>query len=546
MLRPEPNNNIPEETIRVARAAFPKGNVYMQMRDELGMLYEDEAFKNVFSRMGQPAIAPWRLAWVTVMQFAEGLTDRQAADAVRGRIDWKYALGLALVDAGFDHSVLSEFRTRLVEGEGEAYLLDRLLQACQERGWLKARGKQRTDSTHVLAAIHTLSRLENVGQTLQAALNDAAQVAPAWLKGWVPAVWFERYGRKLEEYRLPKAAAERVQLAQQMGQDGGCLLDHLDEAGSPTVLHERQSIAILRQMWAQHYERRADGTVRWLDKSELLPSAERLASPHDPEARFSTKNELEWTGYKTHFTETCDEQAPHLVTHVETTLATTQDNEALNAIHQALEARDLLPSQHIVDSGYMSAEQLARSQSEYSVDLVGPLRPDVSWQAQEEQAFDISHFQVDWATHQVTCPAGQVSRAWTEQVGFRGSPVITVQFRQRLCRPCPLRPLCTRRENGSRNLSFPPQALFVPVQAARQRQTTPAFQALYNQRAGIEGTVSQAVNACDARQARYIGLAKTHLQQIATAVSLNFKRLFAWLNGQPLAPTRRSPFAALA
>src|SRR5947209_1889843 len=122
MLRPEPNENIAEETTRVARAAFPKGNVYMQMRDELGRLYEDKAFRDVFSRLGQPAVAPWRLAWVTVMQFAEGLTDRQAADAVRGRIDWKYALGLGLADPGFDHTVLSEFRTRLVEGEGEAYL----------------------------------------------------------------------------------------------------------------------------------------------------------------------------------------------------------------------------------------------------------------------------------------------------------------------------------------------------------------------------------------------------------------------------------------
>ncbi len=299
---------IPEETIRVARAAFRKGNVYMQMRDELGTLYEDEAFRNVYSRTGQPGVAPWRLAWITVMQFAEGLTDRQAADAVRGRIDWKYALGLRLDDPGFDPSVLSEFRTRLVEGEGSTYLLDRLLQACQARGWLKARGKQRTDSTHVLAAIHTLQRLENVGQTLQAALNEVAQVAPEWLKGWVPTVWFERYGRKLEEYRLPKAATERAQLAQQIGQDGWTLLDHLDAEDTPTALRERLSIAILRQIWDQHYERKSDGTVRWLDKRELLPSAQRFASPHDPDARYSKKRDTEWTGYKTHFTETCDDQ----------------------------------------------------------------------------------------------------------------------------------------------------------------------------------------------------------------------------------------------
>jgi len=546
MLRPEPNQNIPEETIRIAHAAFPKGNVYMQMRDELGMLYEDEAFRNMFSRLGQPAVAPWRLAWITVMQFAEGLTDRQAAEAVRARIDWKYALGLALDDPGFDHTMLSEFRTRLVEGEGEAYLLDRLLQACQARGWLKARGKQRTDSTHVLAAIHTLQRLENVGQTLQAALNDLAQMEPAWLKGWVPVVWFERYGRKLEEYRLPKAAAERVQLARQIGQDGWHLLDRLDQEATPPALRERQTITILRQVWTQHYERKTDGTVRWLDKRELRPSAQRLASPHDPQARFSTKNDLEWTGYKTHFTETCDEQRPHLITHVETTLATTQDNDALDAIHQGLDARDLLPSQHIVDTGYMSAELLARSQTEYGIELIGPLRPNVSWQAQNDDAFDVSHFQVDWDKHQVTCPARQVSHSWTEQTGFRGSPVITVQFRRRDCLPCPLRGLCTRRKSGSRTLTLPPQALFVPLQAARQRQATAAFQALYNQRAGIEGTLSQAVNACQARQARYIGLAKTHLQQLATAVALNFKRLFAWLSGEPLARTRQLPFAALA
>ena len=194
----------------------------------------------------------------------------------------------------------------------------------------------------------------------------------------------------------------------------------------------------------------------------------------------------------------------------------------------------------------MSADLLARSQTEYGVDLIGPLRPDVSWQAQDERAFDISHFQIDWAAHQVTCPAGQVSHSWTEHTGFRGSPAISVQFRQRICRPCPLRALCTHRKDGSRHLTFPPQALFVPLQAARQRQATPTFQPLYNRRAGVEGTVSQAVNACQARQARYIGLAKTNLQQIATAVALNFKQLFAWLNGEPLAQTRRSHFAALA
>jgi transposase len=123
MLNPQPNYEIPEETQRVAHAAFPKGNPYMLLRDELGILYEDAAFEHLYSSMGQPAIAPWRLAWITVMQFAENLTDRQAADAVRARIDWKYVLALPLEDAGFHYSVLSEFRDRLVRTESDPILL---------------------------------------------------------------------------------------------------------------------------------------------------------------------------------------------------------------------------------------------------------------------------------------------------------------------------------------------------------------------------------------------------------------------------------------
>src|SRR4051794_13709371 len=186
MLRPDHEMTIPADTQRVAKAAFGKGNVYLQIREVLGPLYEDEAFRNLFSRTGQPGVAPWRLALVTVMQFAEALTDRQAADAVRGRIDWKYALGLELTDAGFDHTVLSEFRCRLVHGQAELQLLDTLLERCRGLGLIRERGRQRTDSTHVLAAVRVLNRLERVGETLRAALNELAVIAPSGCKRWPP------------------------------------------------------------------------------------------------------------------------------------------------------------------------------------------------------------------------------------------------------------------------------------------------------------------------------------------------------------------------
>jgi transposase len=149
-LQPQAICPVPQETARVAQIAYPKGNVYMRLRDVLGPVYEDEIFTSVFPHCGQPAEAPWRLALVSVMPFLEGLSDRQAADAVRGRIDWKYTLGLELTDPGFDQTVLSEFRTRLVASKVEHLLFDTLLTQLRERGYLKARGRQRTDSTHVL------------------------------------------------------------------------------------------------------------------------------------------------------------------------------------------------------------------------------------------------------------------------------------------------------------------------------------------------------------------------------------------------------------
>jgi transposase len=179
-LHPQATYPVPEETQRVARAAFPRGNIYMQVADRLGTIDHDTQFAVLFPTRGQPADAPARLALATVLQFAEGLSDRQAADAVRSRIEWQYVLGLELTDPGFHHTVLSACRTRLVAGEAAQLLLDALLTLAQAQGLLNVRGRQRTDSTHVLAAIRVLNRLERVGETLRAALNNLAVVAPAW------------------------------------------------------------------------------------------------------------------------------------------------------------------------------------------------------------------------------------------------------------------------------------------------------------------------------------------------------------------------------
>lgn len=221
LLRELTTSPVPEQTARVAHAAFPSGNIFLWMRAELGQIYRDEDFGDLYAQQGQPGWSAWRLAMVCVMQFLEDLSDRQAADAVRGRIDWKYALGLELEDSGFDYSILSEFRSRLGSGEASVRLLDRLLAHLAQQGWLKSRSQQRTDSTHILSAIRTLNRLESVGEMLRAALNAIATVEPEWLQSWVPQSWYERYGRAIEDYHCPKKARTRgLWTASRRGWDG--------------------------------------------------------------------------------------------------------------------------------------------------------------------------------------------------------------------------------------------------------------------------------------------------------------------------------------
>src|SRR4051812_3271188 len=188
------------------------------------------------------------------MQFLEDLSDRQAAEAVRARIDWKYALSLELTDSGFDFSVLSEFRARLVASDAEQLLLDTMLERLRNRGLVKPRGKQRTDSTHVLAAIRVMNRLELVGETLRATLNAIATVAPDWLRTVAPREWHDRYNRRVEQDRLPKGEEARAAYAQTVGEDGVYLLDAVKAPHAPPGLQQLAIIETLRQTWQRHYE----------------------------------------------------------------------------------------------------------------------------------------------------------------------------------------------------------------------------------------------------------------------------------------------------
>lgn len=542
-LRPEPLEDVPAETARVAQAAFPRGNLYMRMRDELGRLYADEEFVDLFAVRGQPAEAPWRLVLVSIMQFLEGLSDRQAADAVRSRIDWKYALGLALEDPGFDASVLSEFRGRLVAGKVEAQLLEKLLSVFKAKGWLKARGRQRTDATHVLAAVRKLGFLVTVGETMRFALNQLAEAAPEWLTPQLRPEWRDRYGHRLEESRLPKDNAERQALAETIGRDGVQLLAALQATTTPEPVRQHPAAEVLRQVWAQQFDLRADG-VRWRTAEEMPPAAELINSPYDDETRVGKKRETVWSGSKVHFTEICDDDQPHLITHVLTTPATTNDCLVPDQIHADLARQDLLPAEHLLDAGYVEGALIAKGRDTYGLDVVGPAPSSPSWQAKAQAGFDVSCFSIDWDQHRVTCPTGQTNVKWSETHDWHHKPVIQIRFPDRACRACAQHTLCTKSA-GARHLTLRPRAAHEALQAARRRQKTPEFQARYARRAGIEGTFTQADRLCGVRRSRYVGLAKTHLQHVFTALALNLRRRFAWLEGDPLARTRVAPFVRL-
>jgi transposase len=545
-LHPQPPVSVPAPTARVARRAFPKGHPYLILRDTFGPLFQDPQFAPLYPRRGQPAQAPWRLALVTVLQFAEDLSDRQAADAVRSRIDWKYLLALDLDDPGFDASVLTEFRTRLVEGGAEALLFETLLSRFREKHLLKERGSQRTDSTHVLASVRSLNRLETVGETLRNALNVLAEVAGGFLLSHCQPEWAKRYERRFEETRFPKGERERNALAEAIGADGYRLLEALSAKDAGAWLWQVPAVGTLRTVWVQQFYRDAKG-IRFRREEEegIPPAALRLYSPYDPDARYGKKESQVWGGYKTHLTETCEEAYPHLITQVESTAATTTDNEVTEQIQEDLEASDRLPGKHFVDGGYVEAKHLVTSQEKHGIDLVGPTRPDVGWQARAGEGYEAQAFTIDWEGKGAVCPNGKKSVAWREEMDRSGQEVIRVRFSPTDCGACPDQRSCTRSKVPQRRLTLRPQKEYEALRRAREREKTEEFAQEYAARAGIEGSLSQAVRRCGLRQCRYVGAVKAHLQDLLTATALNLLRVGHWLLGTPRAKTRESAFLRL-
>jgi transposase len=550
-MQPQPWPEVPAETARVARSAFRKGALAIRVRDVLGAWCDDEAFAGVYGVRGAPGISPAQLAVVTVLQFAENLTDRQAADAVRGRLDWKYCLGLGLEDGGFDFSVLSEFRSRLVAAGRERVILDVLLERLKDLGLVKAGGTQRTDSTHVLGRIRDLSRLELAGESVRAALEALAAAAPDWLATVIDASWQRVYGQRIDEIRLPGSQARRQALAVQYGADGYRLLEAVRAPGAPGWLAGLPAVQVLRRVWVQQYYRvtgeHGEKVIR-REASEhgLPPGRSAIVSPYDTAARYSQKRGRGWQGYKVHLTETCGDRAgddpvtgrpaaPNLITNVATTAAAVTDAQMTGPVHDMLDAAGLAPAGHAADAGYASADHLITAAAR-GITLIAPLLAAATPQARTG-GYTTEAFTIDWDARQVTCPQGTTSTTWCQHAASSGHDAIMVRFPRASCQPCPARGQCTTSRSG-RQLGLRPRPVHEAVTAARAEQATSEWKARYAIRAGVEGTIAQATHVTGIRRARYHGLARTSLEHNAAATAINLIRLDAWWTGKPLDRTR--------
>lgn len=541
---------IPEATRKVAQKAFPNDrNLIMRLRDRLGSLYTDEDFAELFPKRGAPAAEPWRLGWITVFQVMEDLPDRQAAQMVAGRLDWKYALSLPLEDEGLDHTVLSHFRARLQSNpEAASKLLEPILALAQEQGWLAPGGKMRLDSTAVLAKVRTLSSMEAVGESLRAALNTLAEVAPDWLLTVIEEDWFDRYVHRFDLARLPKGEAKKEALRVQVGQDSWKLLRACLGEQAPKTVSQLESVQVLGKVFAQHYELKG-GQVRWRD-GPAVANAERILSPYETEARSSRKRDTSWDGFKAHLVESCDPtgQAPSLIVGVKTTPATTQDVEVTQQILQEVQERGLRPKELLVDAGYVSGEILA-AEGKKGTQVLGPVGATPGWQNEQQTGMGVQNFSVDWEKQRATCPAGQESLPWREGKDERGNVTLRMAFATQTCRECALREQCTKGARG-RQIRVLPREAQEARRARQAEQGEQEFQHKYALRSGIEATIGQAVRGMGMRQSPTRGLEPTHTHHVAIAAGINLVRIDQFLQAKhtgkkPRADRPPSPFERL-
>ena len=519
-LKPQPPRPMPTEMAELGAKLLPADSPYRLVGDQLYEQYHEADYADMYPAEGQPALSPVDLALVTAFQSMEDLPDRQAAEAVRLRLDWKYALHQPVDYGGFNFSVLSEFRDRVIRHQAEARVFEAVLGQLQALGLLKRRGRQRTDSAAVLTKVRQLNRLELVVETLRLAVRALLTADPTWTRATVPPTWEDRYGPRCVAERLNDQ--ERAALQAAVGPDGQWLLDRLAESPPPPAWAALPEVQTLRTVWAQQYELR-EREVICRDPGPY-DGTTRIQSPHDPGARYSEKRGQGWVGDKLQVTETDDEDLPHLITDIALTSSVASDQAALGAIQARQATRDVAPGARVADQGYVSGATLTDS-DQAGEDLIGPVPADHSPQSRLPEGLTQDQFTVDVAQGTATCPAGQSAARGCQ----RPAGGWQFHFAAATCAACPLRARCCTGRGG-RTLTLGPH--HARLQAARARQQTAEFRACYRQhRGGVEGCLSVLLRGHGLRVNRYIGRAKNNARALFVGVGVNLRRAARWLAG---------------
>lgn len=534
---------IPDETREVAEAVCIRSTAwYLTISRELRRLYSAIDFESLYPDAGQWGIHPFRVFAFLMLQIIEGLTDRQAADQVRTSIGWKYVLALPLDHPGWDASVWSKNRDRLLETDPQTMLLDAQLRILQDKKLLNAR-KQRIDATPIDAWVKTLNRVELILETVRNAIETLSQEDPEWLVSIAKPEWNKRYYfDRPFNYRLSKNEKEKLDLAAQAGSDGFHLLHCIDREGERKrrQLNELEAIKTLRQVLEDQFQGPDDkGNWNLRTQKELKPSGERIVSPHEKDARTASKRGKTWTGYKFHTTETCVKGSPNFITDARIEQATKADSLTLPDVVHHLRKNGLLPKQLLADGGYVNMPFYTKARLEFGVDIVSRLVNGHSWQSKDGKGFDVSQFEINFEARQAVCPAGVTSDCWKKKKDGRA----IVSFPKHACTACSSRSHCTRADQ--RLLTIQPEDVFREQEFMRMRQKAPEFQRDYAIRAGAEGTQSQVVRVAG-RQSTVRGTVKTNLKYVMAAVAINFGRLFRWQMNQRPRVTPTGKFLALA
>jgi len=544
-----PLGPVPECTAQLAKQLLKgKEQRFLVMAESLDDAFSEGDLKAFYPDKGQWGIHPVRICMLLLLQASEGLTDQQVAEAVRLNIGWKYVLRLPLDDLGWSSTVLTDARERFCDGDPQQVFLDSFLNKANEKGLLNF-SKQRVDSTHIIACVRSLNRVELVLETTRNAIEALTEVDVEWLSSIRRDHWLKQYYLDRPfNYRLPKKEADRIKIAEVAGNDGFYILDCIEKAAEEkkNIFKALEAIQTLEKVLEEQFSIDGKGKgskgkskdkPKFRDSKDLKPSGERIVSPHETEARKASKGAKDWSGYKCHTSETCVQGFPNLITHVATEVGTLNDSLSLESIVQSLQKRGFAPLRFWMDSGYVNVEVLSKIAKNFGMDIVARLANGHSWQSKASKGFENKQFVIDWSNRQVTCPAKAVSVQWKPMKDGETN----VYFSPEQCSICPFKTDCTKGQ--FRILKLKSEEIWRYMQQMRERQETPEFKKEYSTRAGVEGLQSQMIHKAG-RRSSVRGKLKTHLKLVLAAAAVNLSHVVDWKMGKVPSKTRRGKFEA--